>query len=256
MMHPPRIIPVLLLTESGVVKTARFKDRRYVGDPINALRVFNDKEVDEVVIVDIEAWQHGRGPDFDRVAELAGECFMPLGYGGGITTLEQVRTLFRCGVEKVILNTAVHSQPELISRAADIAGCQSVVACMDVKRNWLGKPRVYVAGGTVDTGVDPVEWAKRAADKGAGEIVVQSITADGGQAGYDLELIRSVAGAVSVPVVALGGAGKLEDFVAAIGAGADAAAAGSFFVFHGKHRAVLITYPKLDDIRHAFQSHG
>jgi cyclase len=254
-MNLPRIIPVLLLTESGLVKTTRFRNPRYVGDPINALRVFNDKEVDEVVIVDIEAWKHGRGPDFDRVAELAGECFMPLGYGGGVTTIDQIRTLFRNGVEKVLLNTAIHSRPELISRTADIAGSQSVVACIDVKKNWLGRPRVFVAGGTVDTGVDPVEWAKQVEQKGAGEIVLQSIDSDGMQNGYDLEITGRVAAAVSIPVVTLGGAGRLADMVAAVRAGAHAAAAGSLFVLHGKHRAVLITYPKIEEICRAFATH-
>jgi imidazole glycerol-phosphate synthase subunit HisF len=251
-MHPPRIIPVLLLTESGVVKTTRFKEARYVGDPLNALRVFNDKEVDEVVILDIEAWKHGRGPDFDRVAELAGECFMPLGYGGGITTVEQIRVLFRSGVEKVLLNTVLHKNPDLISRAADAAGSQSVVVSMDVKRNWLGRPRVYVAGGTVDTGVDPVEWARLAAAKGAGEIVVNAIDRDGTGVGYDLELVRLVTQAVPVPVVAVGGAASLAHMAEAVRAGADAAAAGSLFVFHGKHKAVLITYPSPAQIKEAF----
>jgi len=251
-MTIPRIIPILLLTESGVVKTTKFKGPRYVGDPINALRVFNEKEVDEVVIVDIHAWNHKRGPDFVRVAELAGECFMPLGYGGGITTLDQIRGLFRCVIEKILLNTALHSHPDLVSRAASIAGSQSVVACIDVKKNWLGRPRVCVAGGTVDTGLDPIEWAKQVEARGAGEIILQSIDADGSQAGYDLDLITKVASAVTVPLVALGGAGNLADMAAAIRAGAHAAAAGSFFVFHGKHRAVLITYPNQAQIRAVF----
>lgn len=254
-MNPPRVIPVLLLTDSGVVKSTRFKDRRYVGDPINALRVFNEKEVDEVVIVDIDAWKHRRGPNFERVAELAGECFMPLGYGGGVTTLDQIRTLFRCGVEKVLLNTALYSHPDLVSQAADIAGSQSIVACIDVKKNWLGRPRVCVSGGTIDTGLDPVEFAQQMASKGAGEIVLQSMDADGTQGGYDLDLIAKVAAAVNVPVVALGGAGNLAHMAAAIRAGAHAAAAGSFFVFHGKHRAVLITYPRIEEIRRTF-AHG
>jgi cyclase len=251
-MNTPRVIPVLLLTASGIVKTIRFNDQRYVGDPINALRVFNEKEVDEVVILDIDGWKNRRGPNYDRVAELAGECFMPLGYGGGVTTIEQIRTLFRCGVEKVLLNTALYSNPELISRAADIAGSQSVVASIDVKKNWRGRLRVFVAGGTVDTGVDPVEFAKRMESKGAGEIVLQSIDADGTNAGYNLDLISKVTEAVRVPVVALGGAGSLSHMVAAVHAGAHAAAAGSFFVFHGRHRAVLITYPRPDEIQNAF----
>jgi imidazole glycerol-phosphate synthase subunit HisF len=251
-MHPPRIIPVLLLTESGVVKTTRFKEPRYIGDPLNALRVFNDKEVDEITILDIEAWKHDRGPDFQRVAELAGECFMPLGYGGGVTTLDQIRTLFRSGVEKVLLNSALHSHPGLISKAADAAGSQSIVACVDVRRNWLGKPRAFVRGGTVDTGVDPVEWASRAVSKGAGEVIINSIDRDGTQSGYDIELVRAVCRAVPVPVVAMGGAGSLSHMMEAVRSGADAAAAGSLFVFHGKHRAVLITYPSPTQIKSTF----
>lgn len=251
-MHSPRIIPVLLLTESGVVKTTRFSGARYVGDPLNALRVFNDKEVDEIIIVDIEAWKHGRGPDFDRVSELAGECFMPLGYGGGITNVDQIRRLLRSGVEKILLNTAIHKNPDIISRAADAAGSQSVVVSLDFKRNWMGKPRVYVAGGTVDTGVDPVEWARIAASKGAGEIVVNSIARDGTRSGYDLEMIQLVTQSLAIPVVALGGADSLDHMAQAVAVGADAAAAGSLFVFHGKHQAVLITYPTPAQIQHAF----
>jgi cyclase len=251
-MQLPRVIPVLLLTDSGAVKTKRFSEPRYVGDPINALRVFNDKEVDEIVIVDIEAWRRRDGPNYERVSELAGECFMPLGYGGGITTLDQVRLLFRCGVEKVLLNTALHSHPDLVKRASDAVGSQSVVACIDVKRDWRGRQRVFVAGGTQDTGVDPVKWAKGAVGKGAGEIVLNSIDRDGTLCGYDLELIAAVCGAVQVPVVALGGAGGLPHMVQAVRAGADAAAAGSVFVFRGKHQAVLISYPKREEIRSAF----
>jgi cyclase len=204
--------------------------------------------------LDIDAWKHGGGPDIERVAELASECFMPLGYGGGLSNLEQVRAIFRCGVEKVLLNTALHTHPGLVSQAADAAGSQSVVAVIDVRRNWRGRPRVFVAGGTVDTGADPVEWARRAANSGAGEIILNSIDRDGTQAGYDLDLLRSVAQAVSVPVVAAGGAGGLADIRLAIDTGAAAAAAGSMFVFHGRHRAVLITYPDRALIQEVFSS--
>lgn len=251
MMQHPRIIPILLLADSGLVKTTKFQKPVYIGDPINALRVFNDKEVDEIAILDITAWRTRRGPDLDRVAELSSECFMPLGYGGGIQNMDQIRALLRSGVEKVILNTAVHASPMIVTQAADAAGSQSVVVSMDVKRNWLGQYRVHVAGGTVNTGVDPIQWARKAVSLGAGEIVVNSVDRDGTRNGYDLELVRQVSSSVTVPVVALGGAGTLNDISQAIAAGAHAAAAGSMFVFHGKHRAVLITYPTQDQIRRA-----
>jgi cyclase len=241
-MLRPRIIPVLLLTESGLVKTERFKTRRYIGDPINALRVFNDKEVDEIVILDIDATPAGRGPDFDRIGDLAGECFMPMAYGGGIRSVAEAERLFSLGVEKVILGTRALEQPELVSAISASAGAQSVAVCLDFRRNWLGRNHVFVRGGKKDTGRDPVEVARQMQDLGAGEIILQSMDRDGTAQGYDVALIGEIASELKIPLVACGGAGTKDDFRSALGAGAAAAAAGSFFVFYGKHRAVLISY--------------
>lgn len=247
-MLRPRIIPVLLLAASGAVKTRQFKARQYVGDPINALKVFNEKEVDEIVMVDIEATVAGRGPNFSWIRDLASECFMPMAYGGGIQSVAHAEQLFSLGVEKIILGTVAMERPGVVASIVRAAGAQSVAISLDVRRNWRGRNHVCVRSGTTDTGHDPVEAAKRIQDLGAGEIILQSIDRDGMSSGYDLDLIAKVSSAIQIPLVACGGAGKLEDFRAALGAGASAAAAGSYFVFFGKHRAVLITYPRPDEV--------
>jgi imidazole glycerol-phosphate synthase subunit HisF len=239
-----RVIPVLLYRGGGLVKSVRFKDYTYVGDVINALRTFNEKEVDEIALLDIGATPEGRGPNYALVEETASECFMPLAYGGGISEANQLSVLFRLGVEKVILNTAVADHPELVSQAASLAGSQSIVVSIDVKQNWLGKYRVHVNGGRRDIGVDPVSYARKVESLGAGEILLNSIDKDGTMSGYDLELVKAVTQAVSIPVIACGGAGSLSDIKMVLStSGASASAAGSLFVFYGKHRAVLITYP-------------
>jgi imidazole glycerol-phosphate synthase subunit HisF len=253
-MLKTRVIPCLLLRNAGLVKTVRFKDPKYVGDPINAVRIFNEKEVDELVFLDIAATGAGSGPNFDLLTNIASEAFMPFGYGGGITDLQQIKRLYALGVEKVILNTAAHADPALVSKAAALAGSSSVVVSVDVKRGWLGRRSVYTRGGQQDTKCDPVEYAREAERLGAGEILLNSIDRDGTQSGYDLELIREVAGAVSIPVVAVGGAGELRHFKEAVEHGASAVSAGSLFVFHGKHRAVLITYPKYDELERLLSS--
>lgn len=236
-----RVIPSLLLRNGGLVKTVKFSQPQYVGDPINAVRIFNDKEVDELVFLDISA--AGRGPNFELLADIASEAFMPFGYGGGITTIDQVKRLFQLGVEKVILNSVLADNPELVEQAAALAGSSSVVASIDVKRSFLGRYSVHTQGGRRDLKQDPVAFAAEMARRGAGEILLTAIDRDGVQAGYDHELIARVSTGVTVPVVACGGAGKLADFRTAVDAGASAVAAGSLFVFHGRHRAVLITYP-------------
>lgn len=246
-----RVIPCLLLQDGGLVKTIKFKHPKYVGDPINAVRIFNEKEVDELVFLDISATPAGKEPNFDLLADIASEAFMPFSYGGGITRLDQIRRLYALGVEKVILNTAAADNPELLSEAASIAGSSSVVASIDVHRNWLGRCTVFTRGGRQDIKRDPVEYAQQMEQLGAGEILLNSIDRDGTMSGYDLELIQKVAEAVRVPVVAAGGAGELSHFRQAVGRGASAVSAGSLFVFHGKHRAVLITYPayaQLEDL--------
>lgn len=243
-----RAIPCLLLRNGGLVKTVRFADAKYVGDPINAVRIFNDKEVDELVFLDISATPSDRGPAFDLIEDIASEAFMPFAYGGGITTIEQVKRLLGLGVEKVVINSAIASRPGLIEEAARLAGSSSVVGSLDVRLGLLGRYGVYVNGGRTEIGRDPVEHARTLESQGAGEILLSAIHRDGTMEGYDLELVRRVAGAVSIPVVAVGGAGRLEDLRKAVDAGASGSAAGSLFVFKGKHRAVLITYPGYSEL--------
>lgn len=249
-----RVIPVLLLRNGGLVKTVKFADPKYVGDPLNAVKIFNDKRVDELAILDIRATPEGRGPDWKLLEDVAAEAFMPLAYGGGLRSVDDMRRVFAIGMEKVVVNTAATEDSGLLRRAADVFGSQSVVASIDVRRKLLGRYEVMAACGTRGTGKDPVEWAKEVEARGAGEIVLNAIDRDGTQAGFDAELIRRVSAAVSVPVVALGGAGSLAHLAEAVKAGASAVAAGSLFVFHGKHRAVLISYPEEDALDAAFRA--
>lgn len=247
-----RVIPCLLLQKGGLVKTVKFKDPKYVGDPINAVRIFNEKEVDELVFLDISATPAVKEPNFDLLAAIASEAFMPFSYGGGVTRLDQIKRLYALGVEKVIINTAAACTPILVSEATSIAGSSSVVVSIDVRRSWLDKYTVCTQGGQHDTNRDPVQYAQEMERLGAGELLLNSIDRDGTMAGYDLELIGRVAEAVSVPVVAVGGAGELIHFRQAVDKGASAVGAGSLFVFHGKHRAVLITYPEYAQLEKVF----
>jgi cyclase len=244
-----RVIPVLLLRGDGLVKTVRFKDAKYVGDPINAVRLFNDLEVDELIFLDIDATAKGREPPFERIAEIAGEAFMPICYGGGVTSFDQARRLFKSGVEKIALTTALIDRPELVREIADTFGEQAVVAGIDVKRDLFGRQRAMIRAGSGKTGLDPVALARRAAELGAGEILIQSIDRDGTYQGYDLDLVAAVGAAVPIPVIACGGAGELAHLRQAVDAGASAAAAGSLFVYKGPHRAVLVNYPKRGQLR-------
>ena len=244
-----RVIPCLLVSNGGLVKTRQFKRPQYVGDPINAVRIFNDKEVDELMVLDIDASKEGRGPDFAMVEELAGECFMPLCYGGGIRTADEARQLFSLGVEKVCLQSAALRDPNIIRTIADRSGEQSVVMSIDVKTDWRGDKRAHSEAGVRLPTSDWRALVKQALAMGAGEIVLNSVDRDGTLSGYDLELIKEAAPLSEAPIVALGGAGSLADFQAAIDAGASAVAAGAYFVFHGPHRAVLITYPSAGELR-------
>jgi cyclase len=244
----PRVIPCLLLRGTGLVKTVKFTEPKYVGDIVNAVRIFNDKEVDEIIILDIEAHK-GRGRiQWDLVTRTAGEAFMPMCYGGGVTSVDEIKRLLKAGIEKVSINTAAHEDPRLNERAAKELGRQSVVGAIDVKKNFLGRYVVVSHGGDRKRTPDVATWAKSLERAGAGEILINSVDRDGTQAGYDLDLVRQVTSAVRVPVIACGGAGKLEHFAQAIENGASAVAAGSMFVFHGPHRAVLITYPERKDL--------
>lgn len=239
----PRVIPCLLLDGLGLVKTIKFKDRTYLGDPVNTVRIFNEKGADEVVLLDINASVRGGGPPFELLEEIASEAFMPLAFGGGITTLEQIRRILGLGYEKVVINTHANDAPGFVAEAAKVFGRSTIVVGVDVRKGRFGGAEVCVAGGGRKVSSDPVAHCVEMARRGAGEILLNSIDRDGTGKGYDLELVRKVAASVSVPVVACGGANEVNDLKSVLDAGASAAAAGSMFVFNGKHRAVLITYP-------------
>ncbi len=248
-MKRPRIIPVLLLNEGGLVKTRKFKNPSYVGDPINAVRILNEKEVDELVILDIGASKNGSPPDFDLIQSVAVECFMPLAYGGGITTIDEIHRLFSIGVEKIIINSAVMCGQELIKEAATIFGSQSVVASIDCKKKLMGGYQVFSHSGRRILEGSPVKMAKILEQAGAGELILTSVDNDGERDGFDKHLCGEISRALRIPVIACGGGGQLLHFRDVLrNTECSAAAGGSFFVHHGKHRAVLITYPKSIEI--------
>ncbi|MCG7506264.1 AglZ/HisF2 family acetamidino modification protein [Mesorhizobium retamae] len=245
-MLRPRIVPCLLVHGGGLVKTIGFKDPKYVGDPINAVKIFNEKESDELIVLDIDATAEGREPNFKMIGDLAVECRMPLCYGGGVKTAEQAKRIIGLGVEKVSISSAAIENPQLISQISDEVGRQSVVVVLDVKKKGGGY-EVWTHNATRNTGRSVIDLAKEAERCGAGEIVVNSIDNDGQMKGYDLELARQIRQAVGIPMSALGGAGSLKDIGALLSAcGVIGAAAGSLFVFKGMYRAVLINYPNPD----------
>ena len=250
----PRLIPCLLLKNRGLVKTKNFANPKYVGDPINAIRIFNEKEVDELIVLDIEASRTGREPPYEQIEEFASECFMPLCYGGGITTVDQVKRLFSIGVEKVSIQTAALEDFDLVSEIAARYGRQAVVVSIDVKKNLIGQHRMYAAATGKALGRDWKKFLGAAVTAGAGEVLVTAVDRDGTLSGMDVGLIRDAAAASSVPVIAAGGLSSMADIKAAVGAGASAVAGGAFFVFHGPHRAVLITYPRYADLTALFNS--
>lgn len=244
----PRIIPCLLVKEKGLVKTVRFSNPKYVGDPINAVRIFNEKEVDELIVLDIDATTEKRGPDMTMIRNLAAECRMPLCYGGGVTSADQIQEIVALGVEKVSVSAVAVERPDVVARAARSVGNQSVVVVLDVKRSAAAQYEVFTHNGRNGTGRSPAELARQMEELGAGEIVVNSIDNDGVMEGYDLSLVREIAGSVSVPVTALGGAGALQHMNQVIHeCGVSGAAAGSLFVFKGPYRAVLINYPRREE---------
>lgn len=243
-MFRPRVIPVLLLRNGGLVKTVGFGKERYIGDPINAVRIFNDLRADELVFLDILATRERRLISLDFVREVGEEANMPFAVGGGIRSLQDIRSILSAGAEKVVVNSAAAENPDFISEAADAFGSSTITVCIDVKKKRFGADQTWIAAGTRATGYGPEEFARLAEDKGAGEIILQSIARDGTMEGYDLELLRRVSEAVSIPVVALGGAGGLDDLKSAYRETyASGLAAGSMFVFHGPKRGVLINYP-------------
>lgn len=241
-MRRARVIPCLLIQGNALVKTRRFKDPVYIGDPVNAMRIFSDKEADEIVVLDIDASRKGFQPNYELIAEMAGEAFMPMAYGGGVTSLEQVRRLIRCGIEKVVINSAAVHSLEWIREAVEIYGSQAIVGAVDVKKTLLGGYRVVTCSATEDAPVDLNRHIVNLVAAGVGEIFINSVDRDGSMSGYDLQLIQRVSKDVNVPIVACGGAGTIEHLVEGVSNGASAVAAGSMFVFHGKHRAVLISY--------------
>lgn len=255
-----RVIPVLLLLDKGLVKTIGFENPTYVGDPINAVHIFNDKEVDELIFLDITPVKrlNNRGNHkpysipLDLICRISDECSMPLAFGGGIRTIDNIQQILATGVEKVVLNSAAIENPVLIRSAAEMFGSQSIVVSMDVKRNMNGMYEVFSDGGSIRTNLDPETHARNVVSHGAGEILINAIGKDGTMQGYDLALIQRVASAVPVPVIACGGAGNTDHFIDAVYAGASAVAAGSMFVFHGRHRAVLISYPDRIELDHLF----
>ena len=244
MLHP-RLIPCLLVHNGGLVKTVNFGNPKYVGDPINAVRIYNEKEVDELVVLDIDATAKGAEPDYQLISHLASECRMPLCYGGGVRTVAQIEKIISLGVEKVAVSSAVVENPKLISDAATRVGSQSVVVVIDVKKSGLlRRQEVVTHNGSRRTGLNPVEFARQMAELGAGEIVINSVDRDGEMKGYDLDLIEQVRQTVHLPLTVLGGAGSLDDLKELIRRyGIIGAAAGSLFVFKGRYRAVLINYP-------------
>jgi imidazole glycerol-phosphate synthase subunit HisF len=248
-----RVIPCLLLQNGALVKTVKFKKPVYVGDPINAIRIFNDKEVDELLFIDIDASKNKRGPDYNLIAKISSEVFMPFGYGGGIRSIDEVKKLTRLGVEKVCINSFALENPDFISEVADIIGTQSTVVAVDVKKDFMGHDRVYHHVKGKSTSFDVVDYVQMIEQKGAGEILLNSVDRDGAGAGYDLNLLQKVTSVLTIPVVALGGAGSIAHFVNAVKeAKVSAVAAGSFFVFYGPYKAVLITYPDKKELEKAF----
>lgn len=248
-----RVIPCLLLHKGGLYKTVQFKKPNYIGDPINAIKIFNEKEVDELIFLDIDATVANREPDYRMIEDIASECFMPLCYGGGIKTIDQMKRIFSIGVEKVSLSSVAVENPEIVKNAVKIFGSQSIIVTIDVKKSKFGSINVFTHNGKIKTKYEPFSFVKFMENMGAGEIIINSIDNDGRMKGFDIDLLKRVTESISIPVVALGGAGKIEDLVSAVKeAKVSAVAAGSMFVYHGPIRGVLINYPKYDVLQKNF----
>lgn len=249
MYYRPRIIPCLSIDDGEMVKTIHFQKPRYLGDVVNAVKIFNNKGVDELSILDISATRRGKEPNFDLLKDIATEAFMPLSYGGGVREIEQIKKLFYIGYEKIIMNTAFVKNSQLVQEAVRFSGSQSVVVSIDAKADLFGRYTCYMGDGQEKLQMDPIQLAKQAQELGAGEILLNSINRDGAMNGYDLKLVKNVADSVDIPVIACGGAGKMEDIKAVLQEGhADAAAAGSFFVYYGRNKAILITAPSEQEL--------
>ncbi|WP_460670360.1 AglZ/HisF2 family acetamidino modification protein [Larkinella ripae] len=249
-MYRPRVIPCLLLQNKGLVKSVQFRNHRYLGDPINAVKLFNDLRADELIFLDIRATAENRTIDPELVRQIGDETNMPFTVGGGIRSLKSIEALIKAGAERVCLNSYALENPAFVREAAEEFGASTIVVCLDVKKNLFRKELVYSHAGSKSTSRSPLEWAKQMADLGVGELVIQSIEHDGMMGGYHQELVRKIADAVPVPVVALGGCGTFDDVQKVVTEGrASAASAGSMFVFHGPRRAVLINFPAQTELR-------
>lgn len=251
-MLKPRITPCLLLKDKGLVKTQKFSDPKYVGDPINAVKIFNEKEVDELMVLDIDASVKNTEPDFELIRKLAVECRMPLCYGGGVKTVEHAMKIISIGAEKVAISSEAIKNPAIISHIAKAVGTQSVVMVIDIKYTGIfKKPEIMIQNGKKSSGKDFIEFIKEIEKLGAGEIVINSVDRDGMGNGYDINLVRKVRDLVSIPITVMGGAGKMDDLKELIDEfGVIGASAGSLFVFKGKYKAVLINYPSYEEKRH------
>jgi cyclase len=249
-----RVIPILLLKNQGFVKGVKFKNHRYIGDPINTIRIFNDKEADEILILDILSSITGSEPNFKLLTDVAAEAFMPLSYGGGIKNLNHIEKLFSIGFEKIVLNSHSVVDPKFINEAVSIAGSSSIVVSIDVKKNIFGKYEMYSKSGTQKHSINPFEFARLAQQMGAGEFIINNIDKEGTKTGYDLHLLKLMTEILSVPVISAGGAGTLQHFKEAVKeANVSAVSGGNFFVYHGKHDAVLIQYPQYEILTELFK---
>lgn len=253
-MALPRCIPVLLLQNGALVKTIQFQNPRYIGDPLNAVRIFNEKEVDELIFLDLDASMKNTPIPFQFLQEIAEECFMPLSFGGGIKTIEQIRKVLQIGVEKVIIGQEAIENQEFLKQAVREFGSSSICVSLDVKKTPSGVYRLASRSGTIETELNPIEFAQKLDQLGVGELFIHSVDRDGTRIGFDLELIEAIRKAVKIPLIACGGAGTFEHLVEAIHAGANAVGAGSLFVFHGKHQAVLISYPDQASLKRIYSS--
>lgn len=243
-MFRPRIIPVLLLKDQALVKSVRFKNHKYIGDPINAVRIFNELKADELVFLDIEASRNHRLISTDFVRKVGEEASMPFSVGGGVCSVKDIKAILSAGAEKVVINTAAGFDPDFVRRAAEMFGSSTIVVCIDVKKKLFRGDRAWVLNGSSATRYSPIDFARLMEEKGAGELIVQSIERDGAMEGFHVELIRSISTAVGVPVIALGGAGRKEHLTEAyLNGRANALAAGSMFVYNNERRGVLISYP-------------
>ena len=251
-MLQTRVMPCLLLKNNRLVKTVQFNNPDYIGDPVNAIKIYNEKEVDELIFLDITATIEQRSPPFKMISEITNECFMPVTYGGGIKKLEDMKKIFNLGIEKIAINTYSVENPNFIKIAGEQFGSQSIVVSIDVKKNLLGKYHVWTHSATKNTGLDPVTHVKTMEDLGAGEILLTSIDHEGTMKGYNLELINLITDNISIPLIACGGAGSVKHFADAVKAGASAVAAGSMVVYQGKNRGVLINFPSHDELAHIF----